>query len=276
MNLFQGISENKIILSVVFVTEPEDEENFCRSRSIGMTLVNLCVIEEDDQNEIQSFHSDNTPTNAAENSIVRNALLAYKANEAELKRQYQLHLIWAGLSKIRAKTVEMEIQWLNLHQPMLTILYRTRQHCVTNKNRIHLLDNGGWMSADERNFVSRNNQTTIGDDLCDFVRGLNDSRKDTVVNTELRYSFHFSLIPDILYFSIVRGGFLSNKDLKSEVDDQKFINSFSEPFPDVKEKLKSGRKYAFSSCFRKTEVIWKNKSSLIHSSALHEKFQPDL
>ena len=107
----------------MFVTESENEEKFCRSRSIGMTLVNLLMIEEDAQNEIQSFHPVNN--NISEDiTTVQNALLAYKAKEEEeLKKQYQLHIIWAGWSKINADIVEMEIQWLNLHQPLLTVLY---------------------------------------------------------------------------------------------------------------------------------------------------------
>ena len=82
----------------MFVRESEDEESFCRSRSIAMTLVNLFMVDEDLQNEIHSFYSDNTSANARENEIVRNALLAYKTNETEFKRQYQLHIVWAGCS----------------------------------------------------------------------------------------------------------------------------------------------------------------------------------
>ena len=249
---------------VVFVRESEDEKSFCRSRSIAMTLVNLFMVDEDLQNEIHSFHSDYTSANAPGNVIVRNTLLAYKKNETELKRQYQLHIVWAGWSTMRAKKVEMEIQWVNLHRPMLTVLYRNRQHCVTNKNRINLQDNGGWRSL--QNFVQPNAQLTIGDDLYDFLLRLNDSgmhsfgwRKTDCSNSEMEFSFHFSKILNILYFSIVRGGFLSQDELiKVEADDKKFRDSFYKTWHVVEtEKSQSGTKYALSLCFRKTNLIQK-------------------
>ena len=246
----------------MFVRESEDEKSFCRSRSIAMALVNLFMVEEDLQNEIHSFHSDYTSASASGNAIVRKVLLGYKTNETELKRQYHLHIIWAGWSEKRANKVEMEIEWLNLHRPMLTVLYRNRQHCVTNKNRIDLQDNGGWKSL--RNFVFSNEQ--IGDDLDNFLHRLNGSRRHTIgwIEPELQYTSHVSLICNTLYFSIVKGGFLPKSDLnKAEADDQKFLDSFDEPFEDVEES-KSGTKYAFSLCFRKTNVIWKNKKDLSH------------
>ena len=227
-----------------------------------MTLVNLFMVDEDLQNEIHSFHSDYTSANAPGNAIVRNALLAYKTNETEFKRQYQLHIVWAGWSPMRAKKVEMEIQWLSLHRPMLTVLYRKREHCVTNENRIDLQENGGWRRG--QNFVSRRNQTTIGNDLYNFLHRLNDSgiqivdwSKSGCSKSEFRHSLHFSLIPNIKYFSIVRGGFLSNNELrKVKADDQKFRNSFYEPFSEAeKDKFKSETIYALSLCFRKTTLI---------------------
>ena len=220
------------------------------------------MIDEETQNEIHSFHSDNTSENASENTIVRNALLSYKKSETELKRNYRLHIIWAGRSQKKTHNVEMEIQRLNLYRPMLTILYRVRQYCVTNKDRIDLQDNGGWRSG--QNFVLPNNQSPIGDDLYDFLHSWNDRNMCYIgwAEPEFRYCFHFPLIPNIKYFSIVRGGFLSNDELvKDEASDQKFMNSFLNLSPDaVKEKSKSGAKYALSLCFRKTEVIWRNKN----------------
>ena len=240
----------------MFVTEPENEAKFCRSRSIGMTLVNLLVIEEDVQNEIQSFHSVNNSM-SEDKTTVQNAMLAYKAKEAELKKQYQLHIIWAGWSKIKADKVEMEIQWLNLYRPLLTTLYRVREKRVTNKDRIDLQENGGWWG--ERNFVLRNAQMTIGDDFYNFLPSLND--RNSLIKPEIQYSFHFSLIPNILYFSIVRGGFLSNDELV-KVDDKNSPDSFREPFSGAEnDESKSGSKYALSLCFRKTALIRK-KSSL--------------
>jgi len=258
----------------VFVTEPENEEKFCRSRSIGMTLVNLLMIEEDAQNEIQSFHSVNNNI-SEDRTTVQNALLAYKAKEEELKKQYQLHIIWAGWSKIYADKAEMEIQWLNLHRPLLTVLYRNREERVTNKNRIDLQENGGWRSA--RNFVLRNTQMTIGDDFYNFLPNLND--RNSLIKSEIQYSFHFSLIPDILYFSIVRGGFLSNDELV-KVDDKNSPDSFRQPFSGAEnDKSKSGSKYALSLCFRKTALVRKksslnlNPAVVDHSNRmLHEQF----
>ena len=138
-------------------------------------------------------------------------------------------------------------------------------------------ENGGWWSECLRNFVLPNAQKTIGDDFYNFLPSLND--RNSSIKPEIQYSFHFSLIPDILYFSIIRGGFLSNDELV-KVDDKNSPDTFREPFSGAEnEKSKSGSKYALSLCFRKTTLV-RQKSSLNlnpavvdHSNRmLHEQF----
>ena len=232
----------------MFVTEPENETSFCRSRSICMTLVNLFVIEEDVQNEIHCFHpvSDDATNNA---KTITNSLLAYKKDEPELTRQYQLHIIWAGwtlksLDWTKISELESKIDSFQLSRPLLTILSRERQYCTTTEHYKDLQNKRGWVSG-------RKTETSIGDDLYNFSQRLKGDQMLYIGwrVPEFVLSFHISEI--------------SNNDLaKLEAGDQEFKNSFLKAEPDVpKEQMatsKSERKYALSLCYRKTEVRGKN------------------
>jgi len=244
----------------VFVTELDDEKNFCRSRSICVTLVNLFVIEEDVQNEIHSFHSlnDNDALNA---KTISNSLLAYKKDDNFLKRQhhrYQLHIIWAGWTLkgwdwTKISQLGSQIDSFQLSRPLLTILSRERQYCTTTEHCNDLQKKRGWVSG-------RKTETSIGDDLYNFLERLTDNRLLKFVGwsePEFNNCFHISLI--------------SEMDLaKLEADDQEFKKSFFKAEPDVsKEQMsKSGseRKYALSLCIRKTEVRGKNKGTFSPNS----------
>ena len=244
----------------MFVTEPENETSFCRSRSICMTLVNLFVIEEDVQNEIHCFHpmSDDATNNA---KTITNSLLAYKKDESELTRQYhwyQLHIIWAGWTLkgwdwTKISQLGSKIDSFQLSRPMLTILSRERQYCTTTEHCNDLQKKRGWVSG-------RKTETSIGDDLYDFLRRLTDNRLCKFIGwktPEFTHCFHISEMSDI--------------DLaKLEAGDQEFKNSFFKAEPDVSKKQmsKSGseRKYTLSLCIRKTEVRWKNNGAFSPNS----------
>lgn len=183
-----------------------------------MTLLNLLVIEEDVQNEIHSFHpvSDDATNNA---KTITNSLLAYKKDEPELTRQYhwyQLHIIWAGWTLkgwdwTKISQLESKIDSFQLSRPLLTILSRERQYCTTAVHCNDLQKKRGWVSG-------RKTETSIGDDLYDFLERLTDNRLLKSVGwSEPEFSdcFHISQISD--------------KDLaKLDAGDQEFKNSFFE------------------------------------------------
>ena len=216
-----------------------------------MTMVNRSIINEEFQNEVQSIDSIKDLQNMQYNkNVVRQALARYKKEKSLEKRNYQLHVIWAGWIDFRepsrrnhhqlASLIESFKVKFKLGRTILTILSRERIEVTTREYCNELRRQGGYVS---RIKVKK----SIGDDLDDLIDRLNDSEISSFIGwyrPEICYSYHACEISD------------PHDLLKLETGDQLFKNSFFKAYPDVEkeemQKSESEKKFALSLCFRIT------------------------
>ena len=128
----------KIFFTVVFLNESEDE-SFCGSLAIGMKFVNFSVIDEDSQSEVESITLIKTPKLEmiradAFTKMIANALLEYQKNEKVRRKEYQLHVVWAGYAEAgRRSEIELAIRSFNLFRASLTIVSREPTYLASNE-----------------------------------------------------------------------------------------------------------------------------------------------